>query len=70
MWVYRNQVFLILANNSRYKQNETNLEHRFEHIGKKETCAKFQKNLLISMVVEVQFFRGKYQVCRKQYSLV
>ena len=29
--------FFILANNSRSKQNETNLEHAFEHIGKEET---------------------------------
>ena len=26
--------FFILANNSRSKQNETNLKHPFEHIGK------------------------------------
>ena len=47
----------ILANNSRFKQIETNLEHPFEHIGKSETCAKFQQKLLNSMVVRAQFFR-------------
>ena len=31
----------ILANNSRSKQNEINLEHPFEHIGKKKTYEKF-----------------------------
>ena len=49
--------FFILANNSRSKQNETNLEHLFEHIGKWETCAKFQQNLLNCMVLGAQFFR-------------
>ena len=47
----------ILANNSRSKQNEENLKDPFEHIGKQETCAKFQQNLLNSMVARAQFFR-------------
>ena len=46
-----------MANNSRSKQNETNLEHLFEHIGKWETCAKFQQNLLNCVVLGAQFFR-------------
>ena len=47
----------ILTNNSGSKQNQTNLEHPFEHIGKRETCITFQQNLLNSMVVGAQFFR-------------
>ena len=47
----------ILANNSRSKQNEANLKGPFEHIGKQETCAKFQQNLLNSMVEGARFFR-------------
>ena len=47
----------ILTNNSRSKQNQTNLEHPFEHIGKRETCTIFQQNLLNSIVVGAQFFR-------------
>ena len=47
----------ILANNSRSKQSETNLEHSFEHIDKQETCPKFQQELLDCMVVGAQFFR-------------
>ena len=41
----------ILANKSISKRNKTNLKHAFDHIGKKETCAKFQRKLLNSMVV-------------------
>ena len=37
----------ILANNGRSKQNETTLKNPFEHIGKQETCAKFQQNLTL-----------------------
>ena len=47
----------ILANNSRSKQNETNLKHPFKHIGKQETCAKFQQKLISSMIVVAPFFR-------------
>ena len=47
----------ILTNNSGSKQNQTNLEHSFEHIGKRETCITFQQNLLNSIVVGAQFFR-------------
>ena len=47
----------ILTNNSGSKQNQTNLEHPFEHIGKRETCITFHQNLLNSMVVGAQFFR-------------
>ena len=46
-----------MANNARSEQNETNLEDSFEHIGKRKTCAKFQQNLLNSMVVGAQSFR-------------
>ena len=53
----------ILANKSISKRNKTNLKHAFDHIGKKETCAKFQRKLLNSMVVGArqgfQFFRQK-----------
>ena len=56
---------LILANKSRHIQNKTNPEHLFLDIGKYETCAKFQLNLLNSMVVgalqSFQFFRQNTQ---------
>ena len=59
----RNQVFLVIANNSRSKQNKKNPEHTFVGIGKSETCAKFQQKILNSMVVgarqNFQFFRQK-----------
>ena len=45
-----------MPNNSRSKQNETNLKDPFEHIGKYEICGKWQQNLLNSMVVGAQFF--------------
>ena len=48
-----------MANNSRSKQNEKNLKDPFEQIDKYETCAKFQQDLLNSMVVGAQFFRQK-----------
>ena len=51
MKVCRNQVFLIFANNSRSKQNKENLTHTFLGIGKSETCAKFQQNILNFKVV-------------------
>ena len=55
-WVINKSVknewsFLIFANNSRPKQNKKNPTHHFVDIGKKETCAKFQKKILNSMVV-------------------
>ena len=56
----------ILANNSRSKQNETNLEHPFEDIDKWETCAKCKQKLLNSMVVGVQFFTQIYLVSQKK----
>ena len=37
-------------NNSRFKQNKKNTEHSFVDIGKTETCAKCQQNILNSMV--------------------
>ena len=42
---------MILANKSSSKQNKKDPEHTFVDIVKQETCAKFQKKLLNSMVV-------------------
>ena len=57
----RNQVIFNFVNNSRYKQNRKNPEHLFVHIGKQETCVKFQQKILNSRVVgarqSFQFFR-------------
>ena len=54
----RNQVFFILANTSKLKQNKKNPEHPF---GKQETRAKFQQKILYSITVRAcqsfQFFR-------------
>ena len=54
-------LFLILADNSSFKQNEKNPTHPFVDIGKYGTCAKFQQKLLKSLVVgarqSFQFFR-------------
>ena len=47
----RNQVFLIFANNSRSKQIKKDPAHPFVHIGKEETCVKFQQKILNCMVV-------------------
>ena len=55
-----------LANNSRSKQNKTNLKDPFKHIGKQETCAKFQNNVLNSVVV----FRQNTWFLKKNYNLV
>ena len=58
-----------MANNSRSKQNEANLEHLFEHIGKSETCAKFQQKPLNSIVVGAQFFRKTIKLYRSWSSV-
>ena len=60
--MYRNQVILISANNSRSKQNLKNPAHSFVDIGKSETCAKFQKRILSCRVVEV---RQSFQILRQ-----
>ena len=43
--------FFIFTNNSRSKQNKKNPEHTFVDIGTQEMCAKFQQNMLNSIVV-------------------
>ena len=57
----RNQVFLIFANNPRFKQNKKKSAYPFVDIGKKETCVKFQQKILNCRVVEAgqsfQIFR-------------
>ena len=60
---------LILTNNSRSKQNETNLEHPFEHNAKQERCAKLQQKPLNSMVVGAQFFRQNTQFLKNNRAL-
>ena len=54
--------FLILANNSSSKQNLKNPTHPFVDIGKQGTCAKFQQQLLKSMVVGA---RQSFQFCKQ-----
>ena len=44
-------IFYIFINNSRSKQNKKNPEHTFVDIGTQEMCAKFQQNILNSIVV-------------------
>ena len=55
--------FLVFENNSRSKQNKKNPEEHFVDIGKQETCAKFQRKMLNSMVIgapqNFQFFKYK-----------
>ena len=49
--MYRNQVFLIFANNSRSKRNKKNPAYPFLDISKKEMCAKFQQKILNCRVI-------------------
>ena len=56
-------IFYIFGNNSRSKQNKKNSEHPFLDIIKYRMCAKFQQNILTSMVIgahqSFKFFRQK-----------
>ena len=58
----RNQVFFILASNSRSKKKKTLPEHPCIDSDKKETCVTFQQTILNSRVVGA---RQSYQVFRK-----
>ena len=58
----RNQIFLIFANNLRYKRNKISPKHASVQIGKQEMCSKLQHKTLNSMVVGA---RQNFQILRQ-----
>ena len=54
--MYRIQVFLFFANNSRSKQNKKNPEQLFVYIGKQETYVKFQQKIFKGILMQIWKF--------------